>query len=202
MTSLRQKRPQSYALERLYIDQAHDFVKDVIAPVIAWLTEDLPSRSHVGFELKHSAGRGRPKSRPIDVTRDLEALKVHDVDVAGRVERIRKGRSALSEKLTELAGYGLALVATSVFLPGRQVVAWRKWSPPDLLLDVTPERLRGVEAAARSSGGWGALRAIAAGSPGRPGKRAELRGLPDVVEAHLSLWCRSPHLAMMIRVKP
>jgi hypothetical protein len=47
-----------------------------------------------------------------------------------------------------------------------------------------------------------ALRAIAEGSERRRGKRAELLGRADVVEAHLSLWCAAPRISMLMQVKP
>jgi hypothetical protein len=81
-------------------------------------------------------------------------------------------------------------------MPGRRIVAWAKHSTPDMLLDPTPGALRGVEVAGRSRGGLPALRAALAR------KRAALDAMLDVVEAHVSLWCGSPRVALHVQVKP
>jgi len=199
----RHKLPaHTYALERLYDDHGSDHVQDVIAPLIAWVSADRATRSKVDFTLDHAPGRAQPVTRSLAIVWDIAALARHDPNVEARAKRIAIGLGALAEKCTEYAGYALALVAISVFLPGRRVLRWQRWSPPDLLFDITPGNLRGVEVAARSTGGWGALRAIANGKGARPGKSAALRAMSDVTEAHLSLWCRSPRVAMMIRAKP
>jgi hypothetical protein len=198
----RLQRSTLYPLERLYVDQEHDHVKEVIAPLLAWLPDNGRAVPPFVFEMRH-VPRGRTvRSLRLEITWDDEALKRYDADVLEGVRRMRTGHTALAEKRTELAGYALALVAISVLLPGRRVLAWRPWSAPDILLDVTPGALRGVEVAARARGGWGALRTIAEGSRVNPGKRHQLCALPDVTEAHLSLWCRTPRVAMMLKVKP
>jgi hypothetical protein len=93
-------------------------------------------------------------------------------------------------------------------MPGTRVKHMRKGSAPDILFDITPGALRGVETAGRSTGGRSKLIAIRDGVPAtkrraaEPGKAAQLRARSDVVEAHLSLWCASPRIAIMERVKP
>jgi hypothetical protein len=194
--STRERQATTYSLEKLYLDQAPDHVMEVMAPTIAWLSEASSLHKRVSFDLWHGATRKRAAQQEMVINWDPTVLAAYDADVIARAERIREGRSALTEKCTELAGYGLALSAISVFLPGRRVVAWRKWSAPDLLLDATPGKLRSVEAAARSTGGSGALRRLLSE------KRTALGRLPDVAEAHVALWCRRPRVGMMIRVRP
>jgi hypothetical protein len=141
-------------------------------------------------------------SGTLALTWDLAALAAHDPGVDAHARRLREGRSPHREHVTEVAAYGLALVAISVFLPGRRVVAWTRWSAPDILFDETPGALRGVEVAGRSQGGWSALRVVCDGSTTIPGKRAALRESADVAEAYLSLWCARPRVSMMLQVKP
>ncbi|WP_437290223.1 hypothetical protein [Sorangium sp. So ce406] len=110
--------------------------------------------------------------------------------------------------MTELAAYGLTFVAISTLMPGRRVKTMRKGSAPDILFDVTPGALRGIEAAGRATGGRSALLMVrdgmASGSKARTrsGKASELRARRDIAEVHLSLWCASPRVSMMEQVKP
>lgn len=108
---------------------------------------------------------------------------------------MRDGTSPHREHLAEVAGYGLSLCAISALLPGRRIVAWSRYAAPDLLFDVTPGALRGVEVAARSTGGASKLREIEAEKSG------PLRDDPDVAEAWLSLWCHHPKLGWLLKVK-
>lgn len=79
---------------------------------------------------------------------------------------------------------------------------------PDILFDVTPAALRGVETAGRSTGGQSALKVVRNGSPATktkpatPGKASKLAARPDLVEVHLSLWCASPRISIMEQLKP
>ncbi len=75
---------------------------------------------------------------------------------------------------------------------------------PDILFDLTPGALRGVETAGRTSGGRAALATIrnGTGAPARGGKRAQLLARVDLAEVHLSLWCAAPRVSIMERLKP
>jgi len=133
---------------------------------------------------------------------DVSALEARDTSLAARMRRMRDGTTAQREHVTELAAYALAMVGISVWMPGRRAVGWSKRVRPDLLLDATSGALSGVEVAGRTSGGYGALRVVLEGSKKARGKRAELLEMPDVVEAHVSLWCARPTVGMMVQVKP
>jgi hypothetical protein len=63
-------------------------------------------------------------------------------------------------------------------------------------------RARGVEVAGRATGGNAELRATREGKGGALGKAPQLREMPDVAEAWLSLWCRTPRVSEMYQVKP
>lgn len=200
-------RQIAYSLEQLYADQDFDWVVDTVPGVLAW----VPGRTRkqgsppYGFILRHQPHSTAPvEAIELRLGWDFEKLVRHDGALRERAQRMRAGRTAQREHVTELAAYGLALVAASVFLPGRRVIGMRKGLPPDLLLDVTPGALRGIEVAGRSRGGFEELEQIRHGSPrgGMPGKQAQLVARTDVVEAHLSLWCASPRVAVMARVKP
>jgi hypothetical protein len=78
----------------------------------------------------------------------------------------------------------------------------RRHCPPDIVLDSTPGALRGVEVAGRATGGNAELRATREGKTGVIGKSPQLREMPDVAEAWLSLWCRTPRVSEMYQVKP
>lgn len=80
--------------------------------------------------------------------------------------------------------------------PGERVVDMERCRAPDLLLDNTPGRLRGVEVAARSTGGVGVLTGM------RNDKIALIVPRKDVLELHLSLWCGDPRMGLFARVKP
>jgi hypothetical protein len=199
----------SYALEQLYRDQHRDWVVDAIPPVLAWL---LPAKSRrVGppflFKVEHSV-LGQPSRQcSIALDWDVGALQLEDSDVLCRSSRMRSGRTVFNEHLPELAAYGLALVAISVLMPGRRVIHKNIGSAPDLLFDVTPMALRGVEVAGRTSGGLAALRGVRDGQPAssradaRTGKKAQLIARVDVAECHLSLWCASSLVAFQEQVK-
>jgi len=186
-----------YALEQLYADQDHDWVVDTIPAVLAWVPgkSAKTKRSPYRFALERR-GPGGVTEHELRLPWDLTALARHDPPARAKVRRYRSGRSVLAEHLTEVAAYGLALVAISVFMPGRRVQARRIFRAPDLLFDATAGALRGVEVAGRSRGGRAALVVV------RDTKRPGLLASDDLVEVHLSLWSGSPRCAMMEQVKP
>jgi hypothetical protein len=198
----RTRPPYRYALEQLYADQPAEFVCDTIPAVLAWVPSATTavSRPPFAFDLE-VAVKSRSSGRLL-LDWNLAALASRDPLVEDRARRYREGRSPHREHVTEVAAYGLALVAISILLPGRRVVAWNRWSAPDILFDGTAGALRGVEVAGRTRGGLGALRIVCDGSKTSSGKRAALRDSPDIAEAYLSLWCSQPRVSMMVQVKP
>ena len=112
-------RPSSttieYALERLFVDQERDWVHDTIAPVLAWVpgqiraTRTQPFR----FEIDHDSGRKMSKVY-VDLHWDPHALERAIPGVQEHANRLRTGRSAQREHVTELAAYGLAFVAVDL----------------------------------------------------------------------------------------
>lgn len=194
----------SYALEQLYVDQEHDWVVDAIPAVLAWVPGEREGDAQpFVFEVAYTvAATRRPRAVRLALRWDVDTLVTRDPELGARVTRYREGRTVHREHLAETAAYGLAFVAISVFLPGRRIVGMQRNVAPDILLDRTPGALRGVEVAGRATGGGAALRAAREGTSEIPGKAAQLLGMSDVAEAHLSLWCRWPRLAEMFRVKP
>lgn len=194
-----------YALEKLYRDQAKVWAIDAIPAILAWIPRSArraEPQPYV-FDVAHvSAANQTELTKQIALEWDVAKLAQHDPQVRQRAVRLRTGRTVMREHVVELAAYGLALVAISVFLPGRRVVWMRKGVAPDLLLDQTPGALRGVEVAGRDRGGRGTLRSLRIGSAKVQGKANQLRASADVVEAHLSLWCGSPRVSEMFQVKP
>ena len=79
---------------------------------------------------------------------------------------------------------------------GPNMFGYHETYTPDMLLDATPGALRGVEIAGRSRGGFASLRAALAQ------KQALLVRMADVAEAHVSLWCGSPRVSLLVQVKP
>jgi hypothetical protein len=115
--------------------------------------------------------------------------------------RFHSGITFSREHRTELAAYGLALVATSCILR-RRVIGVSYFRTPDLLLDTTPGALCGIEVAGRTSKGYTALAQALDGAPGKPGKRAQLRTRAGIIEAYISLWCSEPMVSIWEKVKP
>ena len=194
-----------YALETLYDDQDHDWVVDTIPAVLAWILGDTRRTRRPPFEFHVAyapAAKKAAREAVLALRWDTAKLAARDPQLHAKVERYRTGRTVHREHLAETAAYGLAFVAISVFMPGRRVVWMARNTPPDILLDATPGALRGVEVAGRSTGRLAALRAAREGTKTAPGKAAQLRGMTDVAEAHLSLWCRAPRVAEMYKVKP
>jgi len=191
---------QVYALERLYEDQEPDLVADTIPAVVAWLGSTREGREpSISVSVRMKAA----KDESLRIGWDGQALERRCRGTLARARRMRSRRTAEREHLTELAAYGLALVGISIWMPGRRAVTFREGLPPDILLDDTDGALRGVEAAGRSRGGFGALRVILEGTKDRPGgKRAQLVQRSDVAEAHVSLWCAEPCVSLLLQVKP
>lgn len=194
----------SYKIEQLYRDQRRDFVVDAVPAMLAWLSSARSGRQRRhGFDIEVKLrAADDPAKESLLLTWDMGALSDHDAALAERVRRMRSGRTPHREHVTEIAAYGLALVAISVFLPGRRVVSWARHVAPDLLFDATPTARRGVEVAGRATGGRSALHAVRDGRGNTKGKAAVLREDPEVAEAWLSLWCASPAVSLMVHVKP
>jgi hypothetical protein len=195
----------TYDLERLYREQAKRWLDDTIPAVLAWVPTkgQRADRQPFFFDVAVAEEAGGPETEVLLALRwNLAKLKDHEPSIARRAARFRSGDTPLREQVVELAAYGLAFVAISIFLPGRRVVGMRRGLAPDILLDATPGALRGVEVAGRSDGGSAALRSIRVGSPNTLGKARQLAAMPEVAEAYLSLWCSSPRVSALFKVKP
>ena len=194
-----------YALEQLFVDQSSDWVIDSIAPVLAWVPVGSPGKRQqpFRFEVEHVEDPVEEKVR-IDLRWNEAALERAIPGVVDHARRLREGRSVQREHLAELAAYGLTFVAISTLMPGRRVVHMQMGMAPDILFDLTPGALRGVETAGRTSGGRAALAAVrnGTGAPAKVGKRAQLLARADLAEVHLSLWCAAPRVSIMERLKP
>jgi hypothetical protein len=151
----------------------------------------------------HETPKKTAEHASLILTWDAEMLERRASGTLDRAHRMRSHRTADREHVTELAAYALALVGISVWMPGRRAISFREGLPPDILFDDTDGAVRGVEAAGRTSGGFGALRIVLEGSKKNPGgKQAQFAGRSDIAEAHVSLWCSKPHVAMLMQVKP
>lgn len=193
----------SYALERLFADQDRDWVIDCVPAVLAWVPGKAKNRRTQPFrfaveEIRSSVTR----HVDIDLSWSEAALEHLVPGVKDHARRLRAKASVQREHVTELAAYGLAFVAISTLMPGRRVIHMPPGMAPDMLFDVTPGALRGVEASGRATGGQAALRVVRDGDATRPGKARTLLARADIAEVHLSLWCASPRIAMMEQVKP
>ena len=200
----------SYALEQLFVDQGSDLVIDTIASVLAWVPGKSKKRGTqpFTFQVEHRVPPAAAKRVSIDLTWNIAKLQALVPGVQAHATRLATGVSAQREHVAELAAYGLAMVGISVLMPGIRILAFRRGLAPDLLFDVTPAALRGVEVAGRTKGGWNKLKEIRDGSAATKkktataGKASQLRARADVAEAHLSLFCASPRVALKERVKP
>ena len=206
----RSKPPRviSYALEQLVLDQDRDWVIDTLGPVLAWVpgATSKERKQPFRFEVDHTHG-GVAETVELNLSWDIARLETIHPGVNDLASRLRAGRSAQREHVPELAAYGLTFVAISTLMPGRRVVMMQMGVAPDILFDVTPAALRGVETAGRSSGGRPALDKVRNGKPAgkgkaEPGKGQKLKGRSDLAEVHLSLWCRSPRISIMEQLKP
>ncbi|AKT44170.1 hypothetical protein [Chondromyces crocatus] len=189
----------SYDLERLYEDQEPDFVIDVIAQLICWL-DPVGDQCEHAFEVREITRRG-PVEHRLDLSWNVRRLARRDPRLEADLARFRSGKTLTKEDQAKYAAYGLAFVATSCLLRRRiEEVAY--FRSPDLLLDATPDALKGVEVAGRGSRGYAALEQTLRGAKGKVGKHAQLVQRADVKEAYLSLWCCEPRVAVWQKVKP
>jgi hypothetical protein len=184
-----------FALDRLFDEHERWIVRDALPATLVWIGSTSAS-GEVELEIDVTRRHARSRLR-VAVTWDWATLDRHDPDLRDRTLAIRQGRSIVSErqKVTEFAGYGLALVATSLILPGRRIRKMTIAGPPDLLFDDDPGALRGVEVAARTR----ASRSVLA-SLGRS-KTASLRARTTVAEAWLSLWSSKPRVSLYLRAR-
>jgi hypothetical protein len=199
----------SYSLEDLFNDQDPDLVHDTVAAVLAWVpgTSKASQAQPFRFDVEHTTRRSKSAVQ-IDLSWAIEPLARRVPGLPGHVQRLRTGKTVQREHITELAAYGLALVAISCLMPGRRVKTVRRGLAPDLVFDLTPNAIRGVEVAGRTRGGRTALASVRngalpkSGKPAKVGKYAQLMAMSEVVEAHLSLWCATPRVSIMEQVKP
>lgn len=193
-----------YALERLYTDQDPELVSETIAPVLAWIPGRTKKRwdQPYTFRIQHES---TPSSTPtlveLELTWDVSKLESQISGVNDLAQRLRRGRSALHEDVAKLAAYGLSFVAVSAIYPKLRILAFNFYAAPDLIYDLSPTALKGIEVAGRSTGGESVLSRVRHGSGAEPGKQHQLLVRADIAEAHLALWCSSPRVALMARVK-
>jgi hypothetical protein len=191
-----------YALEQLFVDQDRDWVIETVPAVLAWVPGKSKQRRQQPFRfaVEHTPSKAT-ETVHLDLTWSETKLEQLVPGVGDHARRLREGRSAQREHVTQLAAYGLTFVAISVLMPGRRVKAMLAGAAPDILLDDTPGALRGVETAGRATGGRAALLVVRDGRAGAPGKAPALLARTDLAEIHLSLWCASPRISMMERLQ-
>lgn len=199
MTKSRQQ--WAYKLEQLYEDQEPGYVLETIPHLICWLDPKNRQKSH-SFELREQ-GVGGLITHDLTVSWDVQKLAKQDPRFEADILRFREGKTKTlsGEDRAKYAAYGLALVAVSCLLR-RRIVEVAYYRAPDFLLDATSGALRGVEVAGRTSKGYAAFAQALDGSPGKPGKRAQIKAQVDVVEAYISLWCSEPQVSVWEQVKP
>jgi hypothetical protein len=189
----------AYDLEQLYEDHEPGLALEAIPHLLCWLDPKERQSSH-RFELREQTRKG-PVDHELQVSWDVVRLAERDPRLRMDLARFRSGITFSREHRTELAAYGLALVATSCILR-RRVIGVSYFRTPDLLLDTTPGALCGIEVAGRTSKGYTALAQALDGAPGKPGKRAQLRTRAGIIEAYISLWCSEPMVSIWEKVKP
>ncbi len=177
-----------YSLNTLFDDQPEWFAFETIPHLLAWLGNPRPPMRFLVTDATEATSR-------LIVTWSTRALRARLPDLDDLVARLVAGRSVQVEQVPQYGACGLAGVVLAAVLH-RRVVALRPWSPPDLLFDTTAGAMRGVEVAGRSKGGFSALRTAA--DEKRPGLVSE----PNVAEAWLSLWCRTPPTSLLLKVRP
>ncbi|WP_123784165.1 hypothetical protein [Corallococcus macrosporus] len=193
-----------YRLENLYVDQDPECVIDCMAAVLAWVPGRGKGRwtqPYVFNVLHEPVPAQAPMSIALELSWDLDVLKQKDPGVSDCADRMRRGKTVLHEDVAKLAAYGLAFVAISAIHPGLKVIRMNSYAAPDLIYDDTPGAIRGVEVAGRSSGGQYVLKKVRLGDKTTTGKQQQLLGRADVAEAHLSLWCVYPRVALIAKVK-
>lgn len=201
----------TYALEQLFVDQDRDWVIETIPPVLAWVPRPTrkTQQQHQPFRfvITHTQNNATT-TVTIELGWDEAKLEQLVPGVKDHARRLRTGQSAQREHVTELAAYGLTFVAISVLMPLRRVISMSMGTAPDMLFDITPGSLRGVETAGRKSGGKSAINIVRNGTPATKkkaasaGKAATLIARPDLAEIHLSVWCASPRISIMEQLKP
>lgn len=203
-----------FALEQLFIDHNPDLVADGVIPFIKLIDPQGTLPRPVRFAV--STKRAKTHLLDIDVEWSESLLQnayAPRVDFAAELARWRRSQTLHVERVTELAGYCLAMIAASCLLPGRRVENFNTpYSAPDLLFNKTVTLpLDGVEVAARNSAGMGTLLSVAYGKTKkqtgrrdtREGKDHQLRTSKIIGEVYLSLWgVGAPGVSLWEKVKP
>ncbi|MFO0610849.1 MAG: hypothetical protein U0324_47240 [Polyangiales bacterium] len=180
--------PYAYDLERLFVDQPDWFARETVPHTLAWLGAP---KGPLRFSLLLADGR----ASELTVRWSREELTTRLPDLEASVARLLEGRSIHAEQVPQYGAYGLAGVVASAVL-GVRVLRLSAWAAPDLVFDNTPGALRGIEVAGRSHRGAAGLRELA------EEKAPPLRSAPGVMEAWLSLWCTTPTVSLLLKVRP
>jgi hypothetical protein len=190
----------TYAVEQLFNDQDPDYVVEVAPALVSWLDPIGNAAQPYSFLLREQNATTFTDHQ-LELTWDTAALSAKDAVFLSQVKRFRTRKTILLEDHPKLAAYGLAMIAISCFLK-EKVLAFERLNHPDLLLDVTPGKIRGVEVAGRTSGGRGRFTAALNGTKEQIGKRKQLQTRVDLIEAYVSFWCLEPSLAHWEKIKP
>ncbi|XXT22852.1 hypothetical protein WME94_15000 [Sorangium sp. So ce429] len=98
-----------YGLEQLFKDQEHDWVSDTVAPVLAWIPGKTRSKASQPFRfVVDHVVPGKSRTVHIDLTWDLPMLERLVPGIEAHARRLRDGRTAQREHVTELAAYFLS----------------------------------------------------------------------------------------------
>jgi hypothetical protein len=192
-----------YALERLFTDQDPDLVIDTISAVLAWLSRhSQTSTQPYLFRVQHEpAPTLTSASIDLEITWDLATLEKKNPGVTAQADRMRRKKTAHHEDVAKLAAYGLSFAAISAIYPGLRIITMNHYAAPDLVYDDTPSAIKGFEVAGRTTGGHYVLTRVRQGNKKAIGKQQQLLARSDIAEAHLALWCASPRVALMAKIK-
>lgn len=184
----------TYALEQLFCDQEPRIVRHYVAPLLSWHYRRKLVQP-VNFHIMEY-GQIQNNVHSLSLTWDMERLRKSNGHLDDDLEGYIKRDGPDCERHAEKAAMCLGFIYASVILQKR-IQKINIQAAPDLLYDVNPISLRGIEVAGRGSGGLSKLMRVR-NSP------EKYRGLHDnttVVEAYLSLWCCRPAVSHWEKVK-
>jgi hypothetical protein len=209
----------SYNIEDLFNHQDKDYCEELIAPLISWLD---PSGTAVQpITIKISDGNWK-ESDELKISWNTGTLIPLSSYIEDQIRKYRTGKTVNKEHHVELAAYGLAMIAASCIINKRIIDLLNKVAP-DFIYERINGKIKGIEVAGRSSGGYPALRVVALGpkrgkkgkcfhkhSPSKgtikrkskKGKIHSLKKNDGISEAYLSLWSALPWVSYLNKVKP
>lgn len=185
----------TYSIEQLFEDQEPGMVRPYMASLISWHHKKKRQRLPLRYLIKQYSSN-QVLDHIFNLSWDIDRVRQKNIYIDEEISGYDTRIGPDCERQSERAAMCLGFIFASVVLRQR-IRKINIQAAPDLIYDLNPSAIRGIEIAGRATGGLTKLLRVR----NSPEKYPGIFENRTVVEAYLSLWCCRPSVSHWEKVK-